>query len=250
MSNHDDKCNCCMCPPGPQGPAGPQGIPGRDGMTGSQGPVGSTGATGHEGPQGNPGQSGTDGIQGPQGLQGLTGAEGPIGPQGPKGDSCEPCKNEFAAVYSVIAQTLIESPGINLTGGVATFENTIVATSGIDVSMAASTGLITVKVAGWYDVASGICGALNPLPSPLPCWTVSLFRNGVIVAGSTFSNQAVSPEEQSNEITADVYMLFAAGDTLQLASTSTNKVILSSPTLGTNAAVNSCYVKLNLLQAA
>ena len=209
-------------------------------------PSGPTGATGNTGPQGVQGQSGSDGIQGPTGQQGLQGAEGPIGPQGLPGVAAN---SEFAAVYSVLPQTLLPSTGLNLPGGYTVFENTVVATAGIDVSAASSLGEITINVAGWYDVASGICGALNPLPSPLPCWTLSLFKNGTIVPGSTFSNQAVSPEEQSNEITADVFVLFAAGDKVRLASTSTNKVILSSPILGTNAQVNSCYMKLNLLHA-
>ena len=218
MSHH----KCCECPECPQGPQGIQGV---------------------EGLQGVSGQNGSTGAQGPAGSQGVQGA---IGPQGPAGDSG---KAEYAEVYSNNAQSLSVSPGANQAGGVTLFENTIVATSGIDVSQAATTGDVTVNVTGWYDIATGSCGSLNPLPSPLPCWTLSLFKNGVIVPGSTIAQQVVSPEEQANEISADVFVHIVAGDVLRLASTSTNVVVLSSPTLGTNATVGSCYMKLTLMQA-
>jgi len=159
------------------------------------------------------------------------------------------CYNEFAEVYSNQNQLLAASPGANQAGQVALLENTIYATSNIDVSMAASSGQITVNLAGWYDVATGICGALNPIASPLPVWTLSLFKNNVIVPGSTFSNMTLSPEQKANEIVADVFVHFDKGDVLTLANTSTAQIQLSAPTLGTNAQPNSAYMKLILLRA-
>jgi hypothetical protein len=123
---------------------------------------------------------------GPQGIQGVPG-------------TCVECENdcdcdpEFAEVYSNLPQLLSASPGPNLAGQVVTLENTIFATPNIDVSQAAVNGKITINKAGWYDVATGICGALNPIPSPLPVWTLSLFKNGVYVPGSTFANMTISP---------------------------------------------------------
>lgn len=224
----------CCCP-GEMGQPGPQGVQGLQGVPGSQGQMGAQGVEGHTGPMG------------PQGLQGL---------QGPKGE-CVECdhhhpecpKPEYAEVYSLAVQTLAASPGPNLAGQVALLENTIVATANIDVSMAASLGEITVKRAGWYDVATGICGALNPIASPLPCWTLSLFKNGVIVPGSTFANQTISPEQKANEIVADVFVHFNSGDVLKLCNTSSAQILLSAPTLGTYAPTSSAYMKITLLQA-
>lgn len=160
------------------------------------------------------------------------------------------CGNpEFAEVYSSQQQNLSPSPGPNLAGQVALLENTIYATSNIDVSQAGINGNITINLAGWYDVATGICGALNPIPSPLPVWTLSLFKNNILVPGSTFANQTISPEQQSNEIVADVFVHCNKGDILTLANTSTSNVNLTAPTLGTNALPNSAYLKITLLKA-
>jgi Collagen triple helix repeat (20 copies) len=284
--NSDHGCgNCCPGPVGPQGPqgsqglqgiagtAGPQGQPGQNGsigpqgsaglqgpqgLDGSQGIAGSAGIAGPMGPQGIPGsvglqgQAGQNGMMGPQGATGPQGPQGLQGPQGIPGD-CVECEGEnvaeFAEVYSQKSQELIPSPGPNLPGGIVIFENTIVTTTNIDTSQAASLGQLKINLAGWYDVAAGMTGTLNPIPAPLPVWTLSLFVNGVIVPGSTFSNVPLSPAQASNEITADTYVYFNVGDVVSLANTSVAEVFLSAPTLGTNAQTNSAYLKLELLRA-
>jgi hypothetical protein len=163
----------------------------------------------------------------------------------------KPCCDapEFAEVYSSVQQNLAASPGPNLAGQTVSLEKTIFSTANIDVSMAAVNGKITVNKAGWYDVATGLCGSLNPIASPLPVWTLSLFKNGVLVAGSTFANMTLSPEQKANEIVADCFVHFDKGDVLELCNTSSAPVVLSAPSLGTNAAPNSAYLKLQLLKA-
>ena len=159
------------------------------------------------------------------------------------------CDPEFAEVYSITTQNLFPSPGPNQAGQVVTLEKTVFATANIDVSAAAVNGTIKIMKAGWYDVATGMCGALNPIASPLPVWTLSLFLNGVIVPGSTFSNMTISPVQQANEIVSDVFVHFNAGDVITLANTSTAAIQLTAPTLGTNAQTNSAYLKIVLLKA-
>ncbi len=158
-------------------------------------------------------------------------------------------KPEFAEVYSTITQTLTQSPGANLSGQVVLLENTIYSTSMIDVSQAAINGKVFVNKAGWYDVYTGMSGSLNPIASPLPVWSLSLFKNGTLVPGSTFANMTLSPEQKANEIVADVFVHFDAGDYIELANTSDATIVLTAPSLGTNAQTNSAYMKLVLLQA-
>lgn len=213
---------------------------------------------GEKGDQGVPGQMGLQGVQGIAGLQGEQGVMGLQGEQGVQGipgdcvncdDKCHCPEPEFAEVYSNLTQTLSPSLGLNLPGQVVTLENTIFATSNIDVSQAAINGKITINRAGWYDVFTGMCGSLNPIESPLPVWTLSVFKNGIIVPGSTFANMTLSPEQKANEIVADVFVHFNVGDVLELANTSVSSVVLTAPTLGTNAPTNSAYMKLILLKA-
>ena len=283
MSENHDCGGCC---PGPVGPMGPQGSQGLQGVTGPQGqaglsgPVGPMGPTGSQGPAGNdgapgvpgaagqngaPGPRGADGAIGPAGPQGQAGQNGPVGPVGPQGAMgnqgiqgvpgdcvecpCECAGMEFAEAYSQVPQTLTPSPSTNVAGGIVLLEHTIVSTANIDTTLAASLGQFKVNLAGWYDVAAGMTGLLNPIAAPLPVWTLSLFLNGVIVPGSTFSNLPLSPAQASNEITADTYVYCNVGDILTLANTSTAPVLLSAPTLGTNAQTNSAYLKIQLLRA-
>jgi hypothetical protein len=98
-------------------------------------------------------------------------------------------------------------------------------------------------------VATGVCGALNPISIPLKVWTLSLFVNNVLVPGSTFANQTISPDQQSNEIVADVFVHFNKGDVLTLANTSDAQLFVNAPSLGTNAQPSSAYLKIILLQA-
>jgi collagen triple helix repeat protein len=268
-AQQNDDCVCC------QGPVGPQGIPGVQGPQGSQGARGSMGLPGPRGLQGiqgvpgNPGEQGLigpmghQGIPGMDGINGTDGADGPIGPmgaqglqgvQGPKGDCvacpCDCSGSEYAEVFSQVPQLLSASPGINLPGGAAILEKTIIATPNIDVSQAGINGQIKINLAGVYDVATGIAAYMNPIPAPLPVFSLGLFKNGVLVEGSVFANLPLSPAQASNEIVADVYVQCNAGDILTLANTSTapiNLAALPAGTNGTNAQTNSAYLKIELL---
>ena len=164
----------------------------------------------------------------------------------------KPChcpKPEYANVYSQVDQTLAASPGGNLPGGMTILENTVVSSANIDVTQAAVTGILTINRAGWYRVAAGICGSLNPVASPLLAWTASLFRNGILIPGSTAANMTLSPEQKANEILMDIDVHFDVGDTLFFANTSTSVVLASSPTLGSFAVPSSAFLKMQLLEA-
>jgi hypothetical protein len=240
---------------GPAGAPGLDGAPGLNGLDGAPGHVGQTGPMGPKGEVGPMGQQGLQGQPGQNGLMGPAGAQGLQGPQGIQGipGNCVECpcdlKMEFCEVFSQISQSLVASPATNLAGGTILFENTIVSTANIDSSQAASLGIFKVNLAGWYDVSSGMTGYLNPIGSPLPVFTVSMFLNGVIVNGSTFSNLPLSPAQGSNEVTADVFVYCNVGDEISFSNTSTAELFLSAPINGTNAQTNSSYAKILLLRA-
>ncbi len=229
---HHDCRHCCE-----KGERGPQGLTGEQGLQGIQGVAGSTGA------------------QGIQGLQGIQGQKGDQGIQGEKGDCVEcshDCKSglsEFAEVYSSLSQTLSASTGTNLPGSSITWENTIYNTANIDLSMAASNGSVKVNIAGWYELGYGAAAFLNPVPSPLPTWSVSIFRNGSYVPGSTICALPISPEQQATEIVADLLIHLNVGDNVTLANTSNVTLFLNAPSLGTNSAPNSSFLVVKLLKA-
>jgi Collagen triple helix repeat (20 copies) len=218
------------------------------------------GLQGIMGPQGPAGRDGRDGLPGHDGLMGPI---GPIGPQGPMGNcvNCpsepQPCKCpavcpiEFAQAYSIRDQTLAISPGFNQAGATVLYDTLKTATAGVDVSNISTTGEIVFNVSGWYEIGSGATGFLNPVPAPLPVWTLSMFKNNVIIPGTTFSNIPLSPAQGSNELTAESFEHFQVGDRLKVANTSTNVVFLVAPLLGsnpgTNAQTTSAYLKVRLI---
>jgi hypothetical protein len=260
MAEHEHewrKKKCCC----EKGDTGPQGVPGVQGTQGLQGVPGVDGAQGVKGDKGDKGDTGSQGIQGvagatgAQGIPGAQGVPGPQGLQGVPGDCVEcPCHCtsgivEFAEVGSNNTQTLGVSPGANLPGGVALLEATIFNTPGIDVSMAAATGEVKALIAGWYELTYGVGGFINPIPSPLPAWSISIFRNGVYALGSTACALPISPEQQATEVVSDLLIHLNVNDVVYIANTSTQTLFLASPTLGTNSVPNSAFMVVKLLKA-
>ncbi len=260
--DHHKRKACCE-----KGDRGPQGVPGLQGLQGPQGVAGvagQQGVQGVKGDKGDQGEKGDTGVQGIAGVNGVDGAVGPMGPQGVPGEQglqgvpgdcvecpchCKPGLTEFAEVGSNDAQLLSPSLGLNLAGGVAKLEATIYNTPGIDVSMAAVTGEVKALVAGWYELTYGVGAFLNPLPAPLPAWSISIFRNGVYAVGSTACALPISPEQQATEVVSALLIHLDANDVVVIANTSTAPLYLASPTLGTNSSPNSAFIVMKLLKA-
>ena len=191
-------CTDCVCPPGPQGPRGAQGI---QGVQGTQGELGATGAPG---------------IQGPTGAQGpCCGGGGPTGGTGPS--------RPVANVYSVVDQLI---PSL----GVVVFEDSNVVTVGdFDISLAPTTGEVTILTSGVYRLNWTVEGQLTPpFPAPVPAWSFTLFLDGVPIPGSTFSSFTLFPAEATSTAAGTVVVPVTAGQVLTLRSTATLSVSIIS----------------------
>jgi hypothetical protein len=228
-TQNKEHCHCCPGEQGPQGVPGQNGVQGIQGVPGLDGVQGPTGQIGPMGPQGVPGQTG---AQGPQGLQGEQGVQGIPGDCVNCPCECKP-DIEFCEVYSLVPQVLAPSLSADTMGGVVLFENVKVTTSNIDVSMAGTTGVVTINKAGWYNVGKEVCAALSDLPTPLPVWSFSLFQNGVIVPASTFLTMTLSPDQQANQLKAEVLLHCNVGDTILLANTSSAMLNITNDLVGT-----------------
>jgi hypothetical protein len=165
---------------------------------------------------------------GPQGLQGEKGNPG----------DCVACpchcdETEFAQLYSILDQTLLASTGIDAAGGAVLFEQLVHATANIDVSNAAALGEIKILKAGWYTIEQEVCGALNPLSSPLISWGLAFFKNGAIIPGSLFVDMTLSPEQQANNTSTLFIGHLDAGDVLTLNNMTQQNLILNAFAAGT-----------------
>jgi len=226
-------CTDCVCPPGVQGPAGPQGIQGVPGSQGIQGIPGVNGATGTAGTAGAAGTQGPIGPIGPQGIQGIAGIQGAIGAtgiglQGPTGPQGPCCQGPTTAVSAANLYSLVDQQIPSL--GVVLFENSNVVTTGdYDISMASTTGDITILTTAIYRVNWSVEGQLTPpFPAPVPAWSFSVYRNGVPIPGSTFSSSTLFPAESTSTAAGTVIVTLTAGDVLNLRSTATLPVSIIS----------------------
>ncbi len=202
-------CTDCDCPPGSQGPAGAQGTQGPSGPVGPQG------------------------VIGPLGPQGAQGATGP----------CFPFQGDFANAFSDVDQTI--PPGMPIL-----LDRLIVTTPSIDMSMVGTTGVITFVDPGIYNIDFSMQGTLTPpFPRPVPAWCFSLFQNGVLVPGSTWTNYTSSPNDVVSHTGGPLLVIVAAGDTFQVLNTSTLSVSLTSNTLGATVPVNAASIMIRLVQA-
>lgn len=205
-------------------------------MQGIQGPVGI------QGPKGN------DGLQGPQGVPGPQGIPGSCVNCGSSDKPCECPAFDYAQLYSQLPQELKASPALNQPGQVVLFENLVHATANLDVSQAATTGVITFNKAGWYYVAKTVCATLPNLTSPLSVWGFALFKNGVVVPGSTFTAMTLSPDQISNTLFASLIIHFDAGDTLSLHNITNQPLLLAHASNGINANPNSAAMQIQAFE--
>lgn len=215
-------CGTCTCPPGLQGPAGPVGSAGNRGLIG------------------------LPGVIGPQGPAGPQGTVGPVGP-------CCPgtVGSQFANLYSNLDQTITPSLGTNLPGSAVLFETASAGTTSlIDTSMAGVTGEVTVNAGGIYRVLFTVEES-SVTPNPGDTLAFSLFLDGVIVPGSTFSTILFAPQgdDISYNVSGEVFVAINAGQTLTLASSSTVPMALTSVSTGATSPITSASLDLLLMQA-
>ena len=168
-------------PRGPQGPQGATGATGATGPVGPQGPVGPIGPVGATGATGPIGPQGPVGPIGPTGPTGATGATGPVGPQGPVGPA-----GTNDGLYASTA------------GTVAVLDASIIPIALDDsttpTTLSVTTEGIVLPEAGTYLVSYFA-------NSTSPASTVSLYLDGVAIAGETLSLTANSTASKTVIIT-------------------------------------------------
>lgn len=195
--HHKKECCCCI--------QGPQGVPGLQGPQGIQG---------SPGPQGIPGQMG---VQGPQGLQ------------GPPGicncDDCEQreckCCEIYANVFSILDQALSQYGGPT---DFVKFEQQNIVSADIDISSANVTGEIAFLKSGIYALSYSVeASLLPPFPAPVPSWAFAIFKNGIMVPGSSFGGFNQSPDDDIENAAGQLIIRILAGDKINLRNIVTNQ---------------------------
>ncbi len=190
--DHHEKWHPC-CLQGPQGNEGPQGPQGVQGVPGSQGVMGS------------------QGIQGPQGLQ---------GEKGDPGKDCD-CHEVMCRCDTALCNVWSEQDQIvgawTAANDFIKFEGSNFASAEFDLTNAALLGEVRFLQKGRYVINYAVEGTLNPpFPAPVPSWCLGLFRNGVLIAGSTFGAFNQSPDDGFVSTSGTTVFEMDVGDVLKL----------------------------------
>ena len=203
------KKDCCCCLQGPQG------------VSGLQGPQG---LQGQPGPQGIPGQ---DGMQGPQGLQGPPSV---CSDEQCHGRECKCCES-YANVWAQPPQVL-GAFGSSSDAVLFQFFNALTAAD-FDLSMMSVDGSIKFLKSGVYRIAYGAEAKVSqPIPVPVPSFSFGLWKNSVVVPGSTISGFTQAPGDDTLQVTGEVMIDVLAGDILKLRNASSNSVDMTPNTVG------------------
>ena len=221
---YEKECCCCI--------QGPQGVPGLQGPQGIQG---------QPGPQGIPGQMG---MQGPQGLQGPPGI---CSPEQCHGEECRCCES-YCNVWAQPPQIL--GPNGSATDAVVfQFQNAVVAAD-FDLSQMSVDGSVKFLKAGAYSIAYGAEAKVSqPIPLPVPSFSFGLWRNGVLIPGSTISGYTQAPGDDTIQVNGQVMIDIAIGDILKLRNASSNGVDMTPNTVGIAFPVTVATLNIHCLKA-
>lgn len=217
---------CCGCQEGPQGAAGDQGV------------------------------QGVQGVPGAQGIPGPSGAQGPRGPQGAPGKDCDPRPDEKCNCCESYANVWAQPPQILGPNGAANdavlfqFQNAVVAAD-FDLSMMAVDGSVKFLKAGVYRINYGAEAKVSqPIPVPVPSYSFGLWKQNVLVPGSTISGYTQAPGDDTLQITGEVMIDIAANDVIKLRNASSNGVDMTPNTVGIVFPVTVATLNINCLKAA
>lgn len=223
--SHRKDCCCCI--------QGPQGVPGLQGEQGIQGVPG---------PQGIAGQTG---MQGPQGLQGIPGV---CSDEQCHGHGCKCCES-YCNVWAQPPQILGPNGAAN-DAVVFQFQNVVTAAD-FDLSQMSIDGSVKFLKSGVYSIAYGAEAKVSqPIPVPVPSFSFGLWKNNVLIPGSTISGYTQAPGDDTIQINGQVMVDIVANDVLKLRNASSNGVDMTPNTVGIVFPVTVSTLNIHCLKAA
>jgi hypothetical protein len=124
-----------------------------------------------------------------------------------------------------------------------------VATAAFDLSSAAATGEIKVLKHGWYALQWGFDGViLPPIPTPVPAFSLSIYKNGVQQPSSSSGSFAISPDDICTNIATTIIIECGVGDLIKLVNTSTMTLKATAVVLGSAVPLATVRVNMQLLK--
>lgn len=227
-----NKRDCCCCI------QGPQGVPGMQGEQGIQGVPGAQGVPGQKGDQGVQGLQGPAGICNPEDCNGTGNGSG-------SGSGCVSYANVWAQPPQILGANGAANDAV-----LFQFQNAVTAAD-FDFSMMAIDGSVKFLKAGTYRIAYGAEAKVSqPIPLPVPSFSFGLWKNAVLVPGSTISGYTQAPGDDTIQIMGEVMIDILANDVVKLRNASSNGVDMTPNTVGIVFPVTVATLNINCLKSA
>lgn len=224
--DHHYKCVCC-CQEGPPGQAGLQG------------------------------EQGIQGVPGPQGIMGPMGPQGPRGLQGEKGDpgfcicdethrDCKCCES-YLNVYGLPPQSLTAFGGGD--DAVKYQGENAVSLGHFDLASMSVDGSVKFLKAGIYYISWGVQARVKPpIPLPVPSFSFGIWRNSVLIPGSTLSGYTQAPGDDTVHLNGEVTIQIAANDVIKIRNAASIAVDLDPNTIGIQFPVTVSVLNIHCLK--
>ena len=225
--DHHECDYCCKCAIGPQGP---QGIPGLQGAQGIQG------------------VPGAQGFAGPQGVQGIQGLQGPAGVClcDEQQRDCNCCES-FLNVYGLPPQSLTAFGGGN--DAVKFQANNAITAADFDLNTMAVDGSIKFLKSGIYFISWGVQARVKPpIPLPVPSFSFGVWKNGVLIPGSTLSGYTQAPADDTVHLNGEITIAMLANEEIKIRNAASVAVDLDPNVIGIQFPVTVSVLNVHCLK--
>jgi hypothetical protein len=129
------------------------------------------------------------------------------------------------------------------------FQNAVAAAD-FDLSQMSVDGSVKFLKSGVYRINYGAEAKVSqPIPTPVPSFSFGLWKNGVLVPGSTISGYTQAPGDDTLQITGEVMIVIAANDIIKLRNASSNGIDMTPNTVGIVFPVTVATLNINCLKA-
>jgi len=129
------------------------------------------------------------------------------------------------------------------------FQNAVSAAD-FDFSMMAIDGSIKFLKAGAYSIAYGAEAKVSqPIPVPVPSFSFGMWKNGVLIPGSTISGYTQAPGDDTIQVNGQVIIDVSANDVVKLRNASSNGVDMTPNTIGIDFPVTVATMNIHCVKS-
>jgi hypothetical protein len=161
-------------------------------------------------------------------------------------ERCDCCES-WASIWAQPPQVLDPHGGAN-DAVKFQFNNALVAAD-YDLSQMHVDGTVRFLKGGVYSISYSTQAKISqPVPEPVPSFSFGLWKNGVLVPGTTMSGYTQAPGDDTIQTTGEVILEIQANDELRLRNASSFSVDMNPSVIGVLFLVTVANMNIHCLQ--